>query len=67
MFNCIFFFINFLILLILYFLVFSVFYKLYAGSFQDTTKIIFNLLDFDKDGIIKKRRRKNYFELFTFK
>lgn len=32
----------------------SGFYKLYAGSFQDTTKIIFNLLDFDKDGIIKK-------------
>ena len=24
------------------------------GSFQETTKVIFNLLDFDKDGIIKK-------------
>ena len=32
----------------------SAFFKLYLGSFQDTTKIIFNLLDFDKDGIIKK-------------
>ena len=30
------------------------FFKLYSGSFQDTAKIIFNLLDFDKDGIIKK-------------
>ena len=30
------------------------FFKLYMGSFEETTNIIFNLLDFDKDGIIKK-------------
>ena len=30
------------------------FFKLYMGSFEETTKIIFNLLDFDKDGKIKK-------------
>ena len=30
------------------------FFKLYMGTFQETTKIIFNLLDFDKDGVIKK-------------
>ena len=30
------------------------FFKLYMGSFEDTINIIFNLLDFDKDGIIKK-------------
>ena len=30
------------------------FYKLYMGTFEETTKIIFNLFDFDKDGIIKK-------------
>ena len=30
------------------------FFKLYMGSFQETTKTIFDLLDFDKDGIIKK-------------
>ena len=30
------------------------FYKLYMGSFVETTTIIFNLLDFDKDGVIKK-------------
>ena len=30
------------------------FFKLYMGTFQETIKIIFNLLDFDKDGIIKK-------------
>ena len=30
------------------------FYNLYMGSFGETIKIIFNLLDFDKDGIIKK-------------
>ena len=30
------------------------FFKLYMGAFQETTKIIFNLLDFDKDGVIKK-------------
>ena len=30
------------------------FFKLYMGNFQETTKAIFNLLDFDKDGIIKK-------------
>jgi hypothetical protein len=30
------------------------FFKLYMGSFQETVKTIFDLLDFDKDGIIKK-------------
>ena len=30
------------------------FFKLYMGSFQETTKVIFDLLDFDKDGIIKQ-------------
>ena len=30
------------------------FFKLYMGSFEETAKMIFNLLDFDKDGIIKK-------------
>ena len=30
------------------------FFKLYMGTFEETTSIIFNLLDFDKDGIIKK-------------
>ena len=30
------------------------FFKLYMGTFQETSKIIFNLLDFDKDGVIKK-------------
>jgi Ca2+-binding EF-hand superfamily protein len=30
------------------------FFKLYMGSFEETATIIFNLLDFDKDGIIKK-------------
>ena len=30
------------------------FYKLYMGSFEETINIIFNLLDFDKDGKIKK-------------
>ena len=30
------------------------FFKLYMGTFQETTRVIFNLLDFDKDGIIKK-------------
>ena len=30
------------------------FYKLYMGTFQETTNVIFNLLDFDKDGVIKK-------------
>ena len=30
------------------------FYKLYMGSFEETITIIFNLLDFDEDGIIKK-------------
>ena len=29
-------------------------FKLYMGTFQETTKVVFNLLDFDKDGIIKK-------------
>ena len=32
----------------------SGFFKLYMGTFQETAKIIFDLLDFDKDGIIKK-------------
>ena len=30
------------------------FFKLYMGTFHETTKTIFDLLDFDKDGIIKK-------------
>ena len=30
------------------------FFKLYMGTFEETAKIIFNLFDFDKDGIIKK-------------
>ena len=30
------------------------FFKLYMGTFRETTKTIFDLLDFDKDGIIKK-------------
>ena len=30
------------------------FFKLYMGTFSETTKVIFDLLDFDKDGIIKK-------------
>ena len=30
------------------------FFNLYMGTFTDTTQVIFNLLDFDKDGIIKK-------------
>ena len=30
------------------------FFQLYMGSFQETTKVIFDLLDFDKDGIIKQ-------------
>ena len=30
------------------------FFKLYMGSFEETINIIFNLLDFDKDGKIKK-------------
>jgi len=30
------------------------FFKLYMGTFKETTKTIFDLLDFDKDGIIKK-------------
>ena len=29
------------------------FYKLYMGSFEETTNVIFKLLDFDKDGVIK--------------
>ena len=29
-------------------------FKLYMGSFEETITIIFNILDFDKDGIIKK-------------
>ena len=30
------------------------FFKLYMGTFEETINIIFNLLDFDKDGKIKK-------------
>ena len=30
------------------------FFYLYSGTFQETAKIIFNILDFDKDGIIHK-------------
>ena len=30
----------------------SGFYQLYMGNFEETTQIIFNLLDFDKDGKI---------------
>ena len=30
------------------------FFKLYMGTFQETAKVIFDLLDFDKDGVIKK-------------
>jgi len=30
------------------------FFKLYMGSFEETTEIIFNLLDFNKDGKINK-------------
>ena len=29
-------------------------FRLYMGSFQETIAIIFNILDFDRDGIIKK-------------
>ena len=29
-------------------------FNLYMGSFEETIAIIFNILDFDKDGIIKK-------------
>ena len=32
----------------------SGFYQLYMGSFEETTKIIFNLLDFDKDSYVQK-------------
>ena len=32
----------------------SGFYQLYMGSFEETTKVIFNLLDFDKDSKIQK-------------
>ena len=34
------------------------FYKLYMGSFKETINIIFNLLDFDKDGKIQKEDAK---------
>ena len=30
------------------------FFKLYVGTFEETAKLIFDLLDFDKDGLIKK-------------
>ena len=29
-------------------------FKIYKGSFEETIKVIFNILDFDKEGIIKK-------------
>ena len=32
----------------------SGFYQLYMGNFEETTKIIYNLLDFDKDSYVKK-------------
>ena len=32
----------------------SGFYQLYMGNFEETTKIIFNLLDFDKDSYVQK-------------
>ena len=32
----------------------SGFYQLYMGNFEETTKIIYNLLDFDKDSCVKK-------------
>ena len=34
------------------------FFKLYMGSFEETIDIIFNLLDFDKDGFINKEDTK---------
>ena len=37
------------------------FFKLYMGSFQETTKVIFDLLDFDKDGIIRQEDVKIIF------
>ena len=35
-------------------------FKLYMGSFEETITIIFNILDFDKDGIIKKEDVKTF-------
>ena len=29
-------------------------FKIYKGSFEETIKIIFNILDFDKNGLIQK-------------
>jgi len=34
------------------------FFKLYMGNFEETIDIIFNLIDFNKDGIIKKEDAK---------
>jgi hypothetical protein len=34
------------------------FFKLYKGSFEETITVIFNISDFDKDGIIKKEEVK---------
>ena len=34
------------------------FFKLYMGNFEETTGVIFNLLDFDKDGKINKEDAK---------
>ena len=45
------------------------FFNLYSGTFQDTAKIVFNILDFDKDGIIHKEDVKiilSYLQLNDF-
>ena len=34
------------------------FFKLYMGNFEETIDVIFNLIDFNKDGIIKKEDAK---------
>ena len=34
------------------------FFKLYMGNFEETASVIFNLIDFDKDGIINKEDAK---------
>ena len=40
----------------------SGFYQLYMGNFEETTKIIYNLLDFDKDSYVKKEDVKLFLE-----
>ena len=40
----------------------SGFYQLYMGNFEETTKIIYNLLDFDKDSCVKKEDVKLFLE-----